>query len=96
MLMTPILSDLPFRSGNTVLLFVNGMGATPAIELYVVYRKAHEIAEKHGLKVVRNLVGNYITSLDMAGASLTLLKMDDEMVRRWDAPVVTPSLRWGA
>jgi phosphoenolpyruvate---glycerone phosphotransferase subunit DhaK len=96
MLMAPILSDLPFRSGDNVLLFVNGMGGTPAIELYVVYRKAHEIAVKHGLKVVRNLVGNYITSLDMAGASITLLKLDDEMVRCWDAPVVTPSLRWGA
>lgn len=96
MLMEPILSDLPFKAGDSVLLFVNGMGGTPAIELYVVYRKAEEIARKHGLKVVRNLVGSYITSLEMAGASITLLKVDDTMVRLWDAPVVTPSLRWGA
>lgn len=96
MLMEPILSDLPFKAGDSVLMFVNGMGGTPAIELYVVYRKAEEIARKHGLKVVRNLVGSYITSLEMAGASITLLKLDDTMARLWDAPVVTPSLRWGA
>ena len=96
MLMEPILSDLPFKSGDNVLMFVNGMGGTPLIELYVVYRKAYEIARKHGLNVVRNLVGSYITSLEMAGASITLLKLDDEMTRCWDAPVVTPGLRWGA
>jgi dihydroxyacetone kinase-like protein len=96
MLMEPILSDLPFKSGDNVLMFVNGMGGTPAIELYIVYRKAYEIARKHGLNVVRNLVGSYITSLEMAGTSITLLKLDDEMTRCWDAPVVTPSLRWGA
>lgn len=96
MLMEPILDDLPFKAGDNVLLFVNGMGGTPLSELYVVYRKTHEIACKHGLKVARCLVGNYITSLDMAGASITMLKMDDEMIRCWDAPVVTPSLRWGA
>ncbi|RFB80504.1 dihydroxyacetone kinase subunit DhaK [Methylovirgula sp. 4M-Z18] len=95
MLMEPILSDLPFSSGDNVLLFVNGMGGTPAIELYIVYRKAQEIAAKHGLKVVRNLVGSYITSLEMAGTSITLLKLDDDMVRHWDAPVHAPSLRWG-
>ncbi len=95
MLMEPILSDLPFKSGDNVLLFVNGMGGTPAIELYIIYRKAQEIAAKHGLKVVRNLVGSYITSLEMAGTSITLLKMDDDMVRHWDAPVHAPSLRWG-
>jgi phosphoenolpyruvate---glycerone phosphotransferase subunit DhaK len=96
MLMEPILDDLPFRAGDDVLLFVNGMGGSPLAELYVVYRKAHEIAGKHGLKVTRSLVGDYITSLDMAGASITLLKLDEEMARCWDAPVVTPSLRWGA
>jgi dihydroxyacetone kinase-like protein len=95
MLMRPILEDLPFRKGDDVLLFVNGMGGTPAIELYVVYRKAHEIATQHGLKVVRNLVGSYITSLEMAGCSITLLKLDEEMVKYWDAPVHAPSLRWG-
>jgi dihydroxyacetone kinase-like protein len=95
MLMLPVLEDLPFKSGDKVLLFVNGMGGTPAIELYVVYRKAHEIATKHGLTVVRNLVGSYITSLEMAGCSITLLKLDDDMVKYWDAPVHTPALRWG-
>jgi phosphoenolpyruvate---glycerone phosphotransferase subunit DhaK len=96
MLMTPVLEDLPFRSGDDVLLFVNGMGGTPLIELYVLYRKAHEIATRHGLRVVRNLVGTYITSLEMTGASITLLKMDADMAALWDAPVMTPALRWGA
>jgi len=96
MLMEPIVGDLPFKSGDKVLLFVNGMGGTPLIELYVIYRKAYQIAEKHGLKVVRNLVGSYITSLEMAGTSITLLKVDDDLVKLWDAPVKTPGLRWGA
>jgi dihydroxyacetone kinase-like protein len=95
MLMEPILNDLPFRAGDEVLLFVNSMGGTPLIELYVVYRKAYEIAVNAGLKVVRNLIGPYITSLEMAGCSITLLKMDDELIRLWDAPVKTPALRWG-
>ena len=95
MLMAPIIEDLPFKSGDNVLLFVNGMGATPSIELYIVYRKAHEIARRHGLNVVRNLVGTYITSLEMAGCSITLLKLDDEMLKHWDAPVHAPALRWG-
>lgn len=94
MLMEPILSDLPFKSGDEVLMFVNGMGGTPVIELYIVYRKAAEIAKKHGLKIVRNLVGTYITSLEMAGASITMLKMDDQLCKLWDAPVDTPALRW--
>ncbi|HWQ83176.1 MAG TPA: dihydroxyacetone kinase subunit DhaK [Anaerolineales bacterium] len=95
MLMEPIVSDLPYKSGDEVLLFVNGMGGTPLLELYVIYRKAYEIAEKHGLKVVRNLIGPFITSLEMAGTSITLLKMDSDMVKLWDAPVKTPGLRWG-
>lgn len=94
-LMKPILEDLPFKKGDEVLLFVNGMGATPLLELYIVYRKAYEIAEKYGLKVRRHLVGNYITALDMAGTSITLLKLDSEMLKYWDAPVLTPALRWG-
>ena len=96
MLMKPILNDLPFASGDEVLLFVNGMGGTPLLELYIVYRKAEELARAHGLKVTRRLVGPYITSLEMAGASITMLKLDAEMTRLWDAPVVTPALRWGA
>lgn len=95
MLMEPIIKDLPFKSGDEILLFVNGMGGTPLVELYIVYRKAYEIAEKHGLKVVRNLIGPYITSLEMAGCSITLLKMDDDLKKLWDAPVKTPGLRWG-
>lgn len=95
MLMEPIISDIPYKAGDEVLMFVNGLGGTPLIELYIVYRKAHEIATKHGLKVVRNLVGPYMTSLEMAGMSITLLKMDDDMLKLWDAPVKTPGLRWG-
>lgn len=94
-LMEPIINDLPYKPGDQVLLFVNGMGGTPLSELYIVYRKAHRFAEEHGLKVVRNLVGSYITSLEMAGCSITLLKMDDDLIKLWDAPVKTPGLRWG-
>jgi dihydroxyacetone kinase-like protein len=95
MLMEPVLSDLPFKSGESIILFVNGMGGTPLIELYIIYRKAAKIAEKHGLKVARNLVGSYITSLEMAGCSVTVLRADDNLVKLWDAPVNTPALRWG-
>ncbi len=95
MLMEPIIGDLPYKAGDNVLLFVNSMGGTPLVELYIIYRKAYEIATKHGLKVVRNLIGPYITSLEMAGCSITMLKMDDDLVKLWDAPVKTPGLRWG-
>jgi phosphoenolpyruvate---glycerone phosphotransferase subunit DhaK len=95
MLMEPLLRDLPFCNGDEVLLFVNGMGGTSLIELYIVYRKAAGIARQHGLKVVHNLVGTYITSLEMAGCSITLLKMNQQLCRLWDAPVDTPALRWG-
>ncbi len=95
MLMEPIISDIPYKAGDEVLLFVNGMGGTPLIEQYIVYRKAYKIATKHGIKVVRNLIGSYITSLEMAGTSITMLKMDTDMLKLWDAPVKTPGLRWG-
>ncbi|MDE3132067.1 MAG: dihydroxyacetone kinase subunit DhaK, partial [Acidobacteriota bacterium] len=95
-LMTPILADLPFVSGDRVLAFVNGMGGTPLIELYVMYAEVAKIAEQHGLRIERNLIGNYITSLEMQGCSITLLKLDDELLSFWDAPVDTPGLRWGA
>ena len=95
-LMTPIVEDLPFSSGDRVLAFVNGMGGTPLLELYVVYAEVSRLAQEHGLTIERNLVGNYITSLEMQGCSITLVKLDDEMVRYWDAPVNTPALRWGA
>lgn len=95
MLMEPIISDIPFKSGDNVLLFVNGLGGTPLIELFIIYRKAAEIAKAKGLNVVRNLVGSYITSLEMAGTSITMLGMDDDLIKFWDAPVLTPALRWG-
>lgn len=96
MLMEPIISDIPYRSGDEMLLFVNGMGGTPLIELYIVYRKAAEVAKAKGLKVTRRLVGSYITSLEMAGTSITMLKLDGDLTKLWDAPVHTPALRWGA
>ncbi len=95
MLATPILDDLPFQSGDSVLAFVNGMGGTPLIELYVVYNELAQICAGRGVKIVRNLIGSYITSLEMAGCSLTLVKMDDDLLQLWDAPVKTPGLRWG-
>ncbi|MBD2083568.1 dihydroxyacetone kinase subunit DhaK [Trichocoleus sp. ST-U3] len=89
------LIDPAFESGDRVLAFVNSMGGTPLSELYIVYRKLAEICEKKKLQIVRNLIGPYITSLDMQGCSITLLKLDDEMIQLWDAPVKTPALRWG-
>jgi dihydroxyacetone kinase-like protein len=94
-LMTPVLEDLPFSSGDRVLAFMNGMGGTPLIELYLMYGEVARIAREHGLQIERNLIGSYITSLEMQGCSITLLKLDDEMLRYWDAPVNTPGLRWG-
>ena len=95
MLAAPILDDLPFNTGDSVLAFVNGMGGTPLIELYVVYNELTKICAGRGVKIARSLVGSYITSLEMAGCSITLLKVDDELIRLWDAPVKTPALRWG-
>ncbi len=96
LLVTPILDDLDFTGGDGVLAFVNGMGGTPLIELYLMYGEVAKLLEKAGVTVARSLVGSYITSLDMAGCSLTLLKLDEETRRLWDAPVLTPALRWGA
>jgi dihydroxyacetone kinase-like protein len=96
MLMNPIIEDLPFEEGDEVLLFVNSMGGTPLIELYILYRKAFEMLEAKGIKIVRNLVGPFITSLEMAGCSFTMLKMDDDLIKLWDAPVKTAGMRWGA
>lgn len=95
MLTLPILADLPFKPGDQVIAMVNGMGGTPLLELYVVYRKLAEILDNHGIPIVRNLVGSYITSLEMAGTSITLLKTDAELLKLWDAPVKTPALQWG-
>jgi dihydroxyacetone kinase-like protein len=94
-LLEPVLADLPFASGDRVLAFVNGMGGTPLIELYVAMRRVAEALEAGGHRLERTLVGSYITSLEMAGLSITLLRLDDELLRLWDAPVRTPGLRWG-
>ncbi|GAB4467397.1 MAG: dihydroxyacetone kinase subunit DhaK [Anaerolineae bacterium] len=90
-----VLTDEPFKAGDQVLAFVNSMGGTPVSELYAVYRKLLQICEGRGIKIVRNLIGPYITSLEMQGASITLLKVDEEILKFWDAPVKTPGLRWG-
>jgi dihydroxyacetone kinase-like protein len=94
-LLGPILEDLPFTGGDNVLLFVNGMGGTPQIELYIVFRRVAEVLAERGITVGRSLVGNFVTSLEMQGASITLLKLDNELEQLWDAPVQTAALRWG-
>jgi len=94
-LLEPILADLPFTEGDRTLLFVNGMGGTPLIELYLAYGIAERFLAERGIQVHRRLVGNYITSLEMQGMSITLLRLDDELISLWDAPVHTPALRWG-
>jgi phosphoenolpyruvate---glycerone phosphotransferase subunit DhaK len=96
MLVEPIVSDLPFGSGDAVIAFVNGMGGTPLIELYLMYHEVARILAGHGVEIARSLVGPYITSLEMAGCSVTLLKVTDDLLALWDAPVNTPALRWGA
>ena len=95
MLLEPVLADLDMTGGDGVIAFVNGMGGTPLLELYLMYAEVARLLETSGVPVQRSLVGSYITSLDMAGCSLTLLKLDEELRRLWDAPVSTPALRWG-
>ena len=94
-MMGAVLGDLGSGKGDEVLLLVNGFGATPLMELYLVYNEAAARAEAAGLKVTRSLVGNWCTSLDMAGCSVTVTRLDAETTRLWDAPVHTPALRWG-
>lgn len=96
MLATPIVDDLPFTAGDRVLAFVNSMGGTPLVELYIVYYELHKFLSSRGIQISRNLIGPYITSLEMQGCSITLLKLDDDLTALWDAPVNTPGLRWGA
>jgi dihydroxyacetone kinase-like protein len=91
-----IVSDLAPASGANLLAFVNGLGGTPLIELYLVYNELTKQLADRGLTISRNLVGNYITSLEMAGVSITLVELDDELTGLWDAPVHTAALRWGA
>jgi dihydroxyacetone kinase-like protein len=94
-LVEPVLSDLPFADGDRVLLFTNSMGGTPLIELYLAHGIAERLFAERGVTVVRRLVGPYITSLEMQGMSITALKLDDELIELWDAPVHTAALRWG-
>ena len=95
LLVEPILADLPFGRGDQVIAFVNGLGGSPLIELYLMNNEVTRILSANGITVARTLVGSYITSLDMAGCSVTLLRVTDELLRLWDAPVRTPALRWG-
>jgi len=90
-----VISDLKPAKGARVLAFVNGMGGTPLLELYLLYGEVDKRLRAAGITPVRNLVGSYITSLEMAGASLTVLELDDNLTQLWDAPVHTPALRWG-
>ena len=93
-MMQAMTSDLGAKAGSDVLLLVNGFGATPMMELYVMYEAAARLLADKNLNVVRSLVGNYCTSLDMAGCSLTVTSLDDDLCRYWDAPVLTAGLRW--
>jgi dihydroxyacetone kinase-like protein len=93
-LVTPILEDTNFADAP-VIVMLNGLGGTPMIELYLMYGEVAKLLERAGVQVARVLVGNYITSLDMQGCSLTVLKADEELLGLWDAPVSTPGLRWG-
>jgi dihydroxyacetone kinase-like protein len=96
LMLEPVLADLDFAGDSPgVILFVNGMGATPLIELYVMYAEYAALLDKAGIRIARSLVGPYITSLDMAGCSVTLLRADDDMLGLWDHPVNTPALRRG-
>ncbi|MEU1972353.1 dihydroxyacetone kinase subunit DhaK [Microbacterium sp. NPDC019599] len=94
MLVDPIVHD--YDASGPAIVMLNGLGGTPLIELYLLYGEVAPLLEAAGVSIARNLVGDYITSLDMAGASLTVVKADDELLRLWDAPVSTPGLRWGA
>ena len=95
-MLEPIVSDLGLAKGESVLAFVNGLGGTPLIELYLLFNEVTKGLGARGIEVGRSLVGNYITSLEMAGCSITLLRLDDELAGLWDAPVKTAALRWGA
>jgi dihydroxyacetone kinase-like protein len=91
-----IFDDCPYDKGDKALVLVNGMGGTPLIELYVIFNEVAKILTARGAEVQRSLVGDYVTSLDMAGCSITLCKLDEELTELWDAPVKTPALRWGS
>ena len=90
-----IVGDLGAAARGEAILLVNGFGGTPLMELYILYHAAHGLLAKAGVRVVRSLVGNYVTSLEMAGGSVTVTMLDTELKRLWDAPVHTAALRWG-
>lgn len=90
----PILDDLELRSGDLVLAMVSGLGGTPQQELLIVFRRLHQLLSQRGIHIKRSLVGNYVTSLEMAGCTVTLLRLDPELLSLWDAPVCTPALVW--
>ena len=94
MMMNAILQDMPLEKGDEVALLVNGMGGTPLMELFIVNRKVSQMLDGIGVKRYKTLVGNYITSLEMQGASITVLKLDDELKELLDDPALTPALRW--
>jgi dihydroxyacetone kinase-like protein len=93
-LVDAIVGDLDVRSGSDVLLMVNGFGGTPLLELHLMYNAASRQLGKRGLTAIRSLVGSYVTSLDMAGCSVTVTRLNDELASWWDAPVHTAALRW--
>lgn len=94
-MMDKICSDIPYKNGDEVICMINGMGGTPLMELYILYNSVEEIAKKKGIKIVRSIIGNYVTSIDMAGASISLIKVNNDILKLWDYPVNTAALRWG-
>ena len=90
-----VMKDLSLKSGDEVILLVNGFGGTPLLELYLMVNAAHKVLAKTGVKVVRHLTGSYVTSLEMAGCSITVCAASKEMLKLWDAPVHAAALRWG-
>ena len=94
LILPPILNDLPFASGDRVLLLISGMGGTPPLELYLFSEAIHELMAAYQLQVERQLIGNYLTSLGRGGYTMTLMKLDNELLDLWDAPVHTPALHW--
>jgi phosphoenolpyruvate---glycerone phosphotransferase subunit DhaK len=93
-MITAIVSDLKDKARGKAILLVNGFGATPLMELYLMYNAARRLIDKRGITIARSLTGSYVTSLDMAGCSITLTMLDDDMLALWDEPVHTAALRW--
>jgi dihydroxyacetone kinase-like protein len=93
-MISAIMDDFAPQGTHSAIFLVNGLGATPLLELYLLYDCARAQLEKRNVRIVRSLVGNYVTSLDMAGCSLTVSLVDDDLIKWWDAPVHTAALRW--